>query len=1089
MASTATFCSRCGLAASPAPAPAASSPRFATPGAYTPPYLSQRILASKAALQAERKQVTVLFADLKGSMQLLDGRDPEEAREVLDPLLELMMEAVHWYEGTVNQVMGDGIMALFGAPTALEDHALRACYAALRMHEAVKRHVRERPDAVSAVQMRVGLNSGEVVVRAISIDLRMDYSAIGQTTHIASRMEQLAAAGTTLMAPATAALVQGYVRTKRVGVQTVKGLAQPLELFELIGAEPVRSRLQAQAERLTKFVGRAEELSRMTDTLEQVWAGHGQVVAVVSEAGVGKSRLYAEFLRSPRARDCLVLETGCVSYQKAPFLPIMELVRGYFQISEQDPPFKAQQKVAEKLSALDAAFDVFVAPCLWLLDVPFDDARWERLDPEQRIRRALDAVRTLLLQESRVHPVILVFEDLHWIDAESQAFLDHLVNALEAARLLLLVNYRPEYVHDWSARSNYQLLHIEGLPAATADELLDTLLGLDPSLRPVKRVLAERTDGNPLFIEEMVRTLRETATLLGEPGGHRLARAVETLRVPATVQAVLAARIDRLPDDLKRLLQCAAVIGTDVPFALLSEVMDVSPVDLRGGLAGLQASELLYETQLFPDIQYTFRHTLTHEVAYGSVIRERRRALHGRVAAAIERLHAARLAEQVERLAHHTVRAELWDKAVGYLRQAGDKSLGRSANREAVDWFTQALDTLRHLPDDSDTLRLGVDLRLDLRGALYALGDFEPMLERLREAEEVAQRLEDPRRLAWVSMSIGEHWRQKGNFAAALELVERALAFGETLADPAVRLAAHQYLGLACHAVGDYRRAITHIRTVAELPEDEAVAAHFRPTQAGSRAGFRAVSLAWLTRCLAETGEFAEGRAHGLDAVRIAEGIEQPYSLVSAGWGLGHLHAIQGAFEQAVPMLERALATARDSRITRLLPQVMRPLGLAYVFTGRTDDGVVLLEEAARIIESIDLVVGLSSTLECLGEAYVAVERWDRAGEVAERAFAVARDRGQRADCAATLRLLGDVAAGSGSATDARRNYGESIGLAESLGMRPLTARSRLGLGVLLRRQGKRASRPILEEARAAFRAMEMWFWKARAEAELNALG
>jgi len=1067
-----------------------SASRFATPGAYTPRYLSQRILASKTALQAERKQVTVLFADLKGSMQLLDGRDPEEAREVLDPLLELMMEAVHWYEGTVNQVMGDGIMALFGAPIAQEDHALRACYAALRMHEAVKRYVRERPDVASVVQMRVGLNSGEVVVRAIGSDLRMDYSAIGQTTHIAGRMEQLAAAGTTLVAPATAALVEGYVRTKPVGVQTVKGLAQPLELFELIGAEPVRSRLQAQAERLTKFVGRAEELNRMTDTLERVWVGHGQVVAVVSEAGVGKSRLYAEFLRSPHARDCLVLETGCVSYQKASFLPVVELVRGYFQIAEQEPPFKAQQKVAEKLSALDAAFEVFVAPCLWLLGVPVDDARWERLDPEHRSRRALDAVRALLLQESRIHPVILVFEDLHWIDAESQAFLDHLVDALWAARLLLLVNYRPEYVHGWSARSNYQLLRLEGLPAATADELLDTLLGPDPSLRPLKHVLAERTDGNPLFIEEMVRTLRETATLLGDPGGYRLARAVETLRVPATVQAVLAARIDRLPDDLKRLLQCAAVIGTDLPFALLREVMDVDSAELRGGLAGLQASEFLYETQLFPDIQYTFRHTLTHEVAYGSVVKERRRALHGRIAAAIERLHAARLAEQVERLSHHTVRAELWGKAVGYLRQAGDKSLGRSANREAVDWFTQALDALGHLPDESDTLRLGVDLRLDLRGALYALGDFEPMLERLREAEQVAQKLEDPRRLAWVSMYIGEHWRQKGNFAVALELVERALELGETVGDPAVRLAAHQYLGLACHAVGDYRRAVTHIRTaVAELPEDEAVAAHFRPTQAGSRAGFRAVALAWLTRCLAETGEFDEGRVHGLNAVRIAESVEQPYSLVSAGWGLGHLHANQGAFEQAVPMLERALATARDSRITRLLPQVMRPLGLAYVFTGRADDGIVLLEEAARIIASIDLVVGLSSTLECLGEAYVAAGRWDRAGEVAERAFAVARDRGQRAERAATLRLLGDVAAGSGSPTDARRNYGESIGLAESLGMRPLTARSRLSLGLLLRRQGNRASRPILEDARAAFHAMGMWFWMARAEAELNALG
>jgi tetratricopeptide (TPR) repeat protein len=343
--------------------------------------------------------------------------------------------------------------------------------------------------------------------------------------------------------------------------------------------------------------------------------------------------------------------------------------------------------------------------------------------------------------------------------------------------------------------------------------------------------------------------------------------------------------------------------------------------------------------------------------------------------------------------------------------------------------------------------------------------------------------------MAWVSMYIGEHWRQKGNFTLALELVERALVLGETLGDPAVRLAAHQYLGLACHAVGDYRRATTHIRTVAELPEDEAVAAHFRPTQAGSRAGFRAVSLGWLTRCLAETGEFDEGRAHGLAAVRIAEAIEQPYSLVSACWGLGHLHATQGAFEQAVPVLERALATARDARITRLLPQVMRPLGIAYAFLGRPDDGVVLLEEAVQIVESIDLVVGFSSTLACLGEAYDVAGRWDRAAEVVERAFVVARDRGQRAERATALRLLGNVAARRGSASDARRSYGESIALAESLGMRPLTALSRLALGLLLRRAGDPASRPTLEEARAAFGALGMSFWEARTEEELGALG
>jgi class 3 adenylate cyclase/tetratricopeptide (TPR) repeat protein len=1086
----AKFCGECGRAVTAEVAIAPSTTlRFSSPSAYTPRYLADKILTSQTALEGERKQVTVLFADLQGSMQLLVERDPEEARGLLDPVLELMMEAVHWYEGTVNQVMGDGIMALFGAPLAQEDHALRGCYAALRMQEAMRRYAKERPATGAALNVRIGLNSGEVVVRAIGSDLRMDYSAVGQTTHIASRMEQLAAPGTTLMAQATATLVQGYVRARSLGARVIKGLHEPLELFELFGAELVRSRLQARAEHLTKFVGRAEELDRLAAGLDQARRGHGQVVAVVSEAGVGKSRLYAEFLRSPGMRDCFALETGCVSYRKAPYLPVIELLRAYFQVTEHEAPFKIREKVIGKLASLGLPLDAFVAPCLWILDVPADDSRWELLDPEQRRRRALEAVQQLLLQECRIHPVVIVFEDLHWIDAESQAFLDSLVVALGASRLLLLVNYRPEYQHGWAGRSNYRFFRIDGLPPDTAGELMNALLGSDPPLSPLKRLLVERTGGNPFFIEEIVWTLRETNALEGPRGAHRLARAVDELRVPATVQAVLAARIDRLPDELKRLLQHAAVIGLDVPFTLLREVSDLDSADLRGALSRLQADEFLYETRLFPDIEYTFRHTLIHDVAYESIVTERRKAMHARIAEAIERLHAGRLGEQVEHLAHHASRAEAWGKAVTYLRQAGDKALDRSATREAADWFVQALDALGRLPIDSDTLRLGVDIRLDLRAALYTLGQFEPMVARLREADELAGKLDDPRRIAWVSIYIGEHWRQTGEFTRSISLIERALGLGETVGDPAVRLAAHQYLALACYAVGDYRRAAALMRTVVELPEEDVVAAQFRPTQAGSPAGFRAVSLGWIARCLAELGDFDEGLDHGREAIQIAQRIDHSYSLASACWGLGYLHVVQGDFDTAVPVLERALTTAREGNITRLLPQVMRPLGLAYAVTRRPDDGIALLEEALRIVRSISLVVGYSSTFSHLAEVYMIGGRLEEAAAAAEQAYSIADNRGQQADKAAALRLLGAVAADHGSGADARRCYGQAIALAGSLGMRPFVALSRLDLGILLRRDGDPASRATLEEARAAFRELGMPFWESAARAELTGLG
>jgi tetratricopeptide (TPR) repeat protein len=902
-------------------------------------------------------------------------------------------------------------------------------------------------------------------------------------------MEQLAAPGTTLMAPATARIVDGYVRSRSLGARAIKGLHEPLELFELLDAEPVPSRLRARAEHLTKFVGRAEELDRLAAALDQTRRGHGQVVAVVSEAGVGKSRLYAEFLGSPLMRDCLTLETGCVSYRKAPYLPVIQLLRAYFQLIEGEPPFKIRENILGKLASFGVPVDAFLAPCLSILDVPADDSRWDLVDPEQRRRRALEAVQHLLLLECRIHPVVIVFEDLHWIDTESQAFLDSLVVGLGAARLLLLVNYRPEYQHGWAGRSNYRLFRIDGLPPATASELMNALLGSDPSLSPLKRLLLERTDGNPFFIEEIVRTLRETNALEGPRGSHRLARAVDELRVPATVQAVLGARIDRLPDELKRLLLNAAVIGLDVPFTLLREVSGEDSADLRGALSRLQADEFLYETRIFPEIEYAFRHTLTHDVAYESIVTERRKALHAHITEAIERLHTGRLGEQVEHLAHHASRAEAWGKAVTYLRQAGDKALGRSATREAADWFVQALDALGRLPIDSDTLRLGVDIRLDLRAALYTLGQFEPMVARLREAEDLAGKLGDPRRIAWVSIYVGEHWRQTGEFTRAISSIERALGLGEAVDDPAVRLAAHQYLALACYAVGDYRRAAALMRIVVQLPEEDVVAAQFRPTQAGSPAGFRAVSLGWIARCLADLGEFDEGRDHGQEAIQIAQRIDHSYSLASACWGLGYLNAVQGDFDTAVPVLERALATAREGNVTRLLPQVMRPLGLAYAVTRRPGEGIALLEEALRIVRSISLVVGYSSTLSHLGEVYMIGGRLEEAAAAAEEAYSIADDRGQQADKAAALRLLGAVAADRGSQADARRCYGQAISLADSLGMRPFVALSRLDLGILLRRNGDPASRATLEEARAAFRELRMPFWESAARAELSALG
>jgi class 3 adenylate cyclase len=651
-----------------------TAPPERAPLAYTPAYLAEKILTSRSALAGERKQVTVLFADLKGSMELLADRDPEEARQLLDPVLERMMAAVHRYEGTVNQVMGDGIMALFGAPIAHEDHAVRACYAALAMQEAIRRYSAEvRRTAGIEVQIRVGLNSGEVVVRAIGNDLHMDYSAIGQTTHLAARMEQLATPGTIRLTAATLRLVEGLVQVTALGPIPVKGLDAPVDVFELVGASGIRRRLQAAVVRgLTRFVGRDTELAALVHALERAGAGHGQVVAVVGEAGVGKSRLVYECVHAHPTQGWRVLESTSVSYGKAtPYFPIIDLLRRYAHIEEGYDTRTIRARLTGQILTLDDALQETLPALLALLDALPEDSPFLTLDPPQRRQRTLSALKRVLLRESQVQPLLLVCEDLHWIDSETQALLDSLVESLPTARLLLLVNYRPEYQHGWSNKTYYTQLRLDPLSPPSTEVFLQSLLGDAASLLPLKTLLIERTTGNPFFLEESVRMLVEAGVLAGTSGAYGLTQSLQSLHVPATVQVVLAARIDRLPLDAKHLLQTAAVVGTEVLLPVLQAIAELSEETLHRGITSLQAAEFLYETHLFPEHIYTFKHALTHEVAYGSLLQERRRVLHGRIVEALEALAPDRVVEQVERLAHHAVRGEVWDNALAYCRQAG----------------------------------------------------------------------------------------------------------------------------------------------------------------------------------------------------------------------------------------------------------------------------------------------------------------------------------------------------------------------------------------------------------------------------------
>jgi tetratricopeptide (TPR) repeat protein len=1007
----------------------------------------------------------------------------------LDPALYAMMEAVHRYEGTVNQVLGDGIMALFGAPVAHEDHAVRACYAALAMQTALRRYGEEaRHTHGLEVQIRVGLHSGEVVVRAIGNDLHMDYSAVGQTTHLAARMEQLAPPGSIRLTASTLGLVEGLVQVNTLGQFPVKGLSEPVEVCELVGASTVRRRLQASAARgLTRFVGRQTELATLGQAQEQVGAGHGQLVALVGEAGVGKSRLVYEFVHSHRARDWLVLESASVSYGRAtPYFPVLDLLKRYAHVEEHDDTRTIRAKVTGQVLTLDETLQDTIPALLALLDALPEDSPFLRLDPPQRRQRTLAALKRVLLRESHGQSLLLVFEDLHWIDSETQALIESLVESLPTARLLLLVNYRPEYQHGWGSKTYYTQLRLDPLPPASAAEVLQALLGDNPSLVPLTPLLIARTEGNPFFLEESVRALVETEGLVGEPGAYRLAQALPTIQMPATVQAVLAARVDRLPPEEKRLLQTAAVVGPEIPLPLLQAITDVPEAVLHRGLAHLQAAEFLYETRLYPEPEYTFKHALTHEVAYNSLLLERRRVLHARLVEALEALAPERVAEQVDRLAHHALRGEVWDKALAYCRQAGEKALARSAYREAVEYCEQALSALVRLPEQRETRAQAIDLWLTLRYALRPLGEFERVLTCLRQAEALAATLDDPRRLGQVSLMLSAHCRIMGAHEQAIAAGERALALATSSGDAVLHALANYYVGMVYHAQGDYHRASACLRqsvaSLAGAQRRERLGQVFLPA---------VTSRVFLVWCHAELGTFAEGRALGDEGLRLAEAAAHPPSRMVAQWGIGQLALRHGDLPRALPMLEQAAALCEALELPAYFPGVAAALGAAYTLGGRVADAVSLLTRALEQTTATESVYQAFCRLS-FGEAQIRVSRLEEAQAHAERILALAGERQERGHQAYALRLLGDIAGHREppEAKEAEPYYRQALALAEALGMRPLQAHCHRGLGTLYAKTGgQEQARAELSVAIELYRAMDMTFWLPEAEAALALVG
>jgi tetratricopeptide (TPR) repeat protein len=819
-------------------------------------------------------------------------------------------------------------------------------------------------------------------------------------------------------------------------------------------------------------VGRDAEIEHLRRVLGQAGAGRGQVVAIVGEAGVGKSRLTYEFTHSHRVQDWLILGALSVSYGKATsYLPVIDLLKGYFKIGDRDNHREMRDKVMGRVLGLDRALEPLLPPLLALLDVPVDDAAWQSLDSPQRRQRTLDAVKRMLLRESQVQSLLVVFEDLHWIDGETQALLDGLVDSLVSARLLLLVNYRPEYQHGWVSKTAYSQMRLDALAAESAAELLEALLGDDPGLASLKQLLVKR--GNPFFLEETVRTLVETKALEGSRGRYRLTQPLQALQVPSTVQTILAARIDRLATEDKRLLQTASVVGKDVPFAPLQAIAELQDEALRGGLNRLRAAEFLYETGLYPDLEYAFKHALTHEVTYGTLLQERRRILHAQLVGVLETLHADRLGEQVERLAHHALRGEVWEKAVAYLRQAGLRAMAQAASREAVAHLEQALGAVRHLPEARQTTELTIDIHLDLWNALEPLGQGEL----LTEAEVLARALGDQPRLARIAAFMVDQCHGTGDYNEAVRFGQEALSLARTLGERAIEVVATTFLGQIHVERGEFSDAATLLeRNVVTLAGER------RSERFGSPFIQSALSGAWLADALAQLGRFDEAIEHVDAAVQIAEAAEHPLSLFPGVFYLGLAHLRHGDLPRATRVLERCRDLCRTWQFVDKTPVVAAALGTAYVLAGRADEAFALVAGAVEAFRSHSSHVRPGLILLCAGTTCLSAGRIDEAASHAREALALTRWLGARGAEAHALCLAGDIALAAGT-EDAPVHYREALALAGELGMRPIVAHCHLGLGTLYRRVGKREqAREHVNTAAGLYREMDMRFWLERAE-------
>ncbi|HXQ24177.1 MAG TPA: adenylate/guanylate cyclase domain-containing protein [Candidatus Acidoferrales bacterium] len=985
---TAKFCRKCRspLTSTQSPAP--------SPQSYTPKHLADKILTSRVAIEGERKQVTVLFADVKGSMDLAGQVDPEDWHRIMDRFFAILADGVHRFEGTVNQYTGDGIMALFGAPIAHEDHTRRACYAALHLTEELRPYANElRLRQGLNFSVRMGINSGEVIVGKIGDDLRMDYTAQGHTVGLAARMEQIAEAGKVYLTEHAATLVHGFFQLGDLGQMQVKGVPEPLRVYELQGVGQFRTRLDISRTRgFSRFVGRAEEMQVLESALARAQEGNPQIIGIVGEAGLGKSRLCAEFLERCRASGLMTYEATGVSHGKAiPFLPILQLCRAFFGITEQDSDTTARERIAGRLLLLDDSFRESLPLMFDFLGVPDPELPVPRMDPEARQRQIFAVFRGVIQARGQRETSVTLLEDLHWFDGGSEAFLEPLLDARPGSRGLVMLNFRPEYRGDWTRKSYYQQLALQPLGTEAIRQLLVDLLGTDSSIEGLAEAIHARTAGNPFFSEEVVQSLIESGKLVGTRGSYRLVAPIDKLEVPGTVHAVLAARIDRLPEREKQVLQTAAVIGKTFHEPILKAVAALTDAALAEALQVLKSAEFIYEQALYPVAEFVFKHPLTQEVAYGSQLQDRRAQVHAAVARAIEAAHADKLDEQAALLAHHWEEAGARLIAAGWHRRAAKWSGTKDIAASMRHW-KRVRELIEADADAPEAAELGAEACRQTLAFGFRLG--------LSAEEEVR------------AFSEGKRWTARSGDVKADGLLETA------------------YSAVANNS-GRIEEGVRHALAGQQLllqTSDEEVRA---------LAPWTAIYPHWCAGQFSRARELAEAL---LDATRgHPEWGFDMWQLSAAAFGhftRGAIEIFVGNLDSAKADLDRGVELARQHGDTESEGWALSWFSDVAAIAGDAEIGLGPCRRSIEIAEKMGSPYSLAASYHRFGVSLTVAGRWPEAIESLEHALAIARERGTGLEMEARLvSWLAEACLGAGDLTRARALAEESVVLGRRIGV------------------------------------------------------